>query len=94
MKRWIAILALAVFAAQGTALAAERGTAEYERLKEMKKARREEKAREQANPGSKEKGFWAKEAERSGFAGTGAMFRNAVFKVVPLDQPNSRKETK
>ena len=70
------------------AMAAQPGTPEYEKLKEYKKAQREK----QKNPAaSGEKGFWQKEAERSGFAGTAAMFGNAVSGVIPLDKPNSRK---
>ncbi len=72
-------------------LAAERGTPEYEKMKEYKKAQRENKG---SKPASTEKGFWQKEAERSGFAGTGAMFGNAISSVIPLDKPNSRKPAK
>ncbi|GEM_PF-3207866 len=97
MKKWITVLAFILFAqgaAAPAAVAAERGTPEYDRLKEVKKAQREQKERERASPSAKAKGFWEKEAERSGFAGTGAMFSNAVFGAIPLDKPNSRKETK
>jgi hypothetical protein len=76
------------------AFSATPGTPEYQRLKELKKAQRAEKEREKANPSAKAKGFWAKEAERSGFAGTGAMFSNAVSGAIPLDKPNSRKTEK
>jgi hypothetical protein len=70
------------------AIAAQPGTSEYEKLKEYKKTQREKRN----NPAAAgEKGFWQKEAERSGFAGTAAMFGNAVTGVIPLDKPNSRK---
>ena len=72
----------------GFAAAAQPGTPEYEKLKEYKRAQREKK-NTPATAG--EKGFWQKEAERSGFAGTAAMFGNAVAGVVPLEKPNSRK---
>lgn len=85
MKKIFTIVFGVLFAFQLSALAAERGTAEYEKMKEYKKAQREKK------PSSQEKGFWQKEAERSGFAGTAAMFGNAVSGAVPLDKPNSRK---
>lgn len=94
MKRAMAVLMLVVFAAPMPALAAQRGTAEYEALKEYKRKKKAEKeaakAAEEANPGSGEKSFWQKEAERSGFAGTGAMFArgaNAVNPLKGLDQP-------
>lgn len=84
------LILLAGFSAP--AFSAPRGTAEYERVKELKRAKREAKAHEKALPKSeKPKGFWQREAERSGFAGTGAMFSNAVFNAVPLERPNSRK---
>ena len=93
MKRWFGMAVLLVLLFQGmSAVAATPGTPEYEKLKEYKKAERERKAN--ASPESQEKGFWQKEAERSGFAGTAAMFGNAVTGVIPLDKPNSRKESK
>ena len=42
-------------------------------------------------PQGEAKGFWRKEAERSGFAGTAAMFGNALGNAVPFEKPNSRK---
>ena len=70
--------------------AAERGTPEYEKMKAYKQAQRQKKDTEKTNPSEKPKGFWQKEAERSGFAGTGAMFGNAISGVVP----GARKEQK
>ena len=67
----------------GSVLAAQRGTPEYEKMKEYKKAQREKK-NEPATP--TEKNFWQKEAERSGLAGTAAMFGGAVACVIPGDQ--------
>ncbi len=92
MKKTMAVFVLLMMAA-GPALAAQRGTAEYEQMKEYKKKMRAEKAAgtvEGAAP--KEKNFWQREAERSGFAGTGAMFTRGLSSLVPLDKPNSRKE--
>ncbi len=92
MKRGLSVVVLFVFLFQGvyTAIAATRGTPEYEKLKEYKKAQKEKKSSSSPGP----KGFWQKEAERSGFAGTAAMFGNAAAAAVPLDKPNSRKDSK
>lgn len=72
MKKLFAVLSLLVFTAS-VASAAERGSAEYEKMKEYKKQQRELKTREKANPSSRAQGFWEREASRSGLAGTGAM---------------------
>lgn len=77
----LSILCAAALAAP--AFAAKKGTPEYERLAALKKERREQREREKANPAERKKGFWQKEAERSGLAGTAAMFGNAVDRVVP-----------
>jgi len=90
MKKAVAVLLL-FLSAQAVVFAATPGTPEYAELSAYKKAQREQKEKEKANPSLKQKGFWAKEAERSGFAGTGAMFAGAVGSVVPLDKPGSRK---
>ena len=82
------VLVCLIFSAH--AFAAERGTEEYKKLAEYKKARREQKVDPSAPP--KEKSFFQREAERSGLAGTAAMFGNAAAKIVPLDKPNSRKK--
>ena len=92
MKKLTAVV-ISLLLAQGIALAAERGTPEYEKLKEYKKTQKAQKEAEKANPQPKAKGFWAREAERSGFAGTGAMFSNGIARVVPLDKPKAWKET-
>ena len=81
------------------AFAAQRGTPEYQKMIELKKVQREKRIAKQASEkeliasGAAPKGpsFWQKEAERSGFAGTGAMFGHAVKSVIPLDELNSRK---
>ena len=92
MKRQFSTAVLFVLLFQGIypVFAATPGTPEYEKLKEYKKSQRERKA----NPSPNAKGFWRREAERSGFAGTAAMFGNAVTGVIPLEKPNSRKEAK
>ena len=90
MKKVAGVFIGILFLCQGISLslAAQPGTPEYEKLKEYKKAQREKKT----VPGAvKEKGFWQKEADRSGFAGTAAMVTHAVTDVIPLDKPNSRK---
>lgn len=88
MKKYFGFFVLTMLLSQTFVLAAAPGTPEYEKLKEYKKAQREKK---NSSAASSEKGFWQKEAERSGFAGTAAMFGNAVSGAVPLDKPNSRK---
>ena len=90
MKKALVVL-VALLMAQVPVFAAQRGTPEYEALKAYKKTQKEKKDREKANPSPKAKGFWQREAERSGFAGTGAMFSNAVSNAMPLDKPNSGK---
>ena len=89
-----------VLAFSAPAFAVQRGTPEYQKMIEVKKAQREKReakkavektAVESGTAGPKKPGFWQREAARSGFAGTGAMFGNAVHSVVPLDKPNSRK---
>ena len=94
MKKSLAVFLLLVLAA-GPALAAQRGTAEYEKLKEYKKKKHEEKVAASAEGAApKEKGFWQREGERSGFTGTGAMFTRGVSSAFPFEKPNSRKEAK
>ncbi len=88
MKKIVLVLALVVLV-QSVAFA----ETDRERLIAYKKEQRELKEREKANPSPKAKGFWAREASRSGFAGTGAMLTSAVFSVVPLDKPNSKKKS-
>lgn len=89
MRRLWSVLLVVLFLTQGAsvAFAAKRGTPEYEKLKEYKKTQKERKA----NPSPNAKGFWQREAERSGFAGTAAMVSNAIGDAIPLDKPNSRK---
>ena len=93
MKKGLMFFVTAIFLINfsGFASAAQPGTPEYEKLKEYKKTQRENKKNAPAASATGEKGFWQKEAERSGFAGTAAMFGNAISDAVPLDKPNSRK---
>ena len=91
MKRF-PILVLSSFllcGALAVAEAAQRGTPEYEKMKEYKKAQHDKKA-----SGTAEKGFWEREGERSGLSGTAAMLGNAVSSVTPFEKPNSRKVAK
>lgn len=92
MRKRVAIVLLMMGLTAGTAMAAQRGTQEYEKLKEYKRKQAEERQQKKTDPASKEKGFWQREAERSGLAGTGAMFANAISSALPLDKPNSRKK--
>ncbi len=92
MKKITAVL-VGILLAQGAAFAADPGTPEYQRIAEYKKQQRELHEKEKANPNpNKGQGFWAREASRSGFAGTGAMLSGAVGNVIPLDKPNSGKK--
>ena len=79
-KRTGIFIALVVLISASSAMAAERGTPEYERLKEYKKAQREGKGTPGAASGKKAPGFWEKEGERSGLGSTGSnvgnFFRN------------------
>ncbi len=79
MRKIVAVL-LFVAMTQGSALAAQRGTPEYEKLKELKKTERAQKASEKAAAGSSSGtgSFWQRETERSGLAGTGAMVGNSI----------------
>ena len=91
MKKLAAVFVLAMLV-EGSALAAQRGTQEYDQLKAYKQKQRAEKTTRKADPSPKAKGFWQREAERSGLAGMGAMFSNAVSNAIPLDAPNSKKD--
>lgn len=92
MKRSLVFSVMVLFIFQGaTAFAVQRGTPEYEKMKEYKRLQREKRNNPSANPQGEAEGFWAREAKRSGFAGTAAMFGNAVTGAIPLDKPNSRK---
>ena len=90
MKKFISILVLTVMACSPV-FAAQKGTPEYDQLKVLKTKQREERAQKKANPVPKEKNFWQREAERSGLAGTSAMFTGVIAKAIPLEAPNSRK---
>lgn len=91
MKKAVGIFFIFLMGMSDVALAADRGSAEYQRLVEVKRAQREKKAAAKAQGLPAEKNFWQREASRSGLAGTAAMFGNVVSGVVPLDKPNSRK---
>lgn len=92
MKK-VFLFALAfVLLSSSAVFAAQPGTPEYDQMKAYKKAQREKKDAEKKNPQSRQPSFWEKEASRSGFTGTGAMFGNMISSAVPLEKPNSRKE--
>ena len=96
MKKCIGILVLAVLV-QAPVFAAERGTPEYDQLKAYKVKQRQEreqkKTQESSGQVQKEKNFWQREAERSGLAGTGAMFSQAISNAIPLDKMGSKKKS-
>ena len=81
MKKWIAVFLL-IACVQAPAIAAQRGTPEYEQMKELKKKQRENKPQQQAAEAAKEPSqmdlFWKKEGERSGLSGVGAGIGNSV----------------
>lgn len=91
MKKIVALFAF-ILLLQGAAVAAERGTPEYEKLKEYKKAQRAQREREKADPSIKKPGFWAREGSRSGLTGTKNMFGSMIGSVIPGDKPGSRTE--
>lgn len=80
MKTRIALVAALAAASliASPAFAAKKGTAEYDRLVALKKEQRAQREADKANPPARAKGFWEKEAERSGLAGTAAMVSNAA----------------
>ena len=84
MKKISMIVAVLVaIAIAAPAYAAKKGTPEYEKMVAIKKAQREAREAEKTNPSAKGKGFWAREAERSGFAGTAAMVGNVTKRILP-----------
>ncbi len=95
MKRYIALIAAiaAVSLVASPAYAVSKNSPEYQRLVELKKKQRAERDAERANPSAKAKGFWAKEADRSGLAGTGAMLKNvatAPGRILPDGKDSSK----
>ena len=77
MRKWMVFLLLVAFASP--AFAAQRGTPEYEQLKAMKKKEREAKAQKStSDTSSNASTFWQREAERSGFAGTGKALGSSI----------------
>ena len=91
MKKQI-VFALLMGLVAAPTMAAQKGTAEYQALKEYKNKQRELRKQEKTSPAEKGKGFWQREAERSGFAGTAAMISNGIGNAIPLDKPNSEKK--
>jgi hypothetical protein len=86
MKKALRLFVLALFLFQGVeaAWAVERGTAEYERLKEYKRMQREKRASgQQHGPSSKGPGFWDKEAVRSGLSDVKQNTANFFKKINP-----------
>ena len=92
MKKVVALFLFVLLASP--AIAAQRGTPEYEALKAYKKTQHEKKEHEKTEPSAHVKGFWQREAERSGLAGTAAMCSTSITNVLPLAKPNSGKEAK
>lgn len=55
-------------------------------------AGQENKKVRKADPSSNAKGFWAREAERSGFAGTAQMIGKGLGNATPFGAANSGKK--
>lgn len=82
MKKTIGLVLISLFLGGATAIAAERGTPEYEKLKEYKKAQREKKASgvsEKTGPT-----FWDREAERSGLNRVNPNFSGFIKALNPI----------
>jgi hypothetical protein len=93
MKRTCVFVFAAVvfFQSAGISFAIPRGTPEYEKMKEYKRQQRELKNNPTARPQGQASGFWAREASRSGLAGTAAMFGGVLSSAIPLEKPNARR---
>lgn len=81
MKKWMALFLFCLFAAQGNAFAIAHDSPEYEKMREYKRQQREKRELEKVNPQTAEKGFWQKEAERSGLAGTFGMLNPVAWEA-------------
>ena len=90
MKKIALLVFVALASLEICAWAATPGTPEYDRLKEFKKVQRQQREAAAKDPAKAEKSFWQKEAERSGFAGTGAMFGNAIGGVLPKGKKDAK----
>jgi hypothetical protein len=95
MKR-NALIALALLLASGTAFA-DGGSGNKGCIASGTAASENKKYHNGNSPdgtvqSQKVKGFWQREAERSGFAGTGAMISNGISGAIPLAKPNSGKK--
>jgi hypothetical protein len=94
MKKAIMFVLLAVFTFGGaTAVLAD--DAHYEEIKKYKAAKRMAKEEARKNPaaaGTKEKGFWEKEGERSGLGDSGNRFGNAVKGMNPVPFFKNQRE--
>lgn len=96
MKRLFGFILIGILSVQGVsaAWAMERGTPEYEKMKEYKRQQREKRLAMKTDPEaarSEEPSFWQKEAARSGLAGTAAMFGGVITNAVPFSKPGSAK---
>ena len=94
MKKVIGMLVFTVFLLQGAmiASAAERGTPEYERIKEYKKVQREKKMNEKQTSGGNGSAFWSKELDRSGLKEVGPKVGKFVKGLNPAPFFKSQKE--
>ena len=93
MKKVISLLVTVLFltGSFGLALAAQRGTPEYEKLKEFKKAQRVKKETTPATASAVSE-FWKKEGERSGFSQTGASISNFFQNLNPTPFLNEKEK--
>ncbi|MBI2095048.1 MAG: hypothetical protein HYT89_02650 [Candidatus Omnitrophica bacterium] len=94
MKKAIGMLIFAVFLLQGAgiAFAAERGTPEYERLKEYKRVQREKRMNERKDSGANGSAFWSQELERSGLKEVGPKVGRFLKNLNPAPFLKEQKE--
>ena len=82
------------------AMAAQKGTPEYEQMKELKKKQREERPKQQPadSKPSKSDLFWKSEGERSGFSGVGSGIGNSIHgffeSLGKMEMPKGRAKKK
>ena len=94
MKKVVSMLVFALFVSQGFVFAAEKGTPEYEKMKEYKKAQREARAKVASEPaGNNGPTFWDREGERSGLNQFGPSVSKFIQNLnpVPFIQSQGKK---
>jgi hypothetical protein len=93
MKKTIGLFVAVLFLTTsfGVAMAAQRGTPEYEKLKEYKKAQR---AKKESAPATKSavSEFWKKEGDRSGLSQTGSTISTFFQNLNPTPFLNEKEK--